>query len=428
MAKKLNPMLLYSLVNKGVNIISEPIQNYLGGILKSRCIYTLDLSSLVWGIETEAILESFPHLPRRQMLTAYASTNRQKPSAAVYDRMPSSNIDIIKEDLPFTDNTNAYDLTFFNGTPIICAFYVTRTDSSSERKLTLSTFRSEKGIRNIRQFAASIRKRSREIADQKSRISWRVVTFPRQWTDREDRPYRTFKDVFIPKYQEDLLLKSVKGFINKREWYEKSFIPYHYGILLHGNPGTGKSSIIQALINEIDCDVIYAPSGHLNDFIDTGDIVFGDPSDNARTKICIIEDVDTSVFTKTRKPTGSKDVTIESLIKENESAKLGELLNIMDGIGSQTNVIWILTTNHIEQLDPALIRPGRIDLKLEIGYVTDETFDRFMTYHFGKGLPDGKHVIDNLIFAQLQNEIMFERSYEYIIENFTKGEISHADT
>ena len=74
----------------------------------------------------------------------------------------------------------------------------------------------------------------------------------------------------------------------------------------------------------------------------------------------------------------------------------------------------MFTTNHIEKLDPALIRPGRCDVKLEIPTVTYETFKKFAVYHYGKGADtfiDDHFIKDfevdsDITFAELQIDVM----------------------
>ena len=95
---------------------------------------------------------------------------------------------------------------------------------------------------------------------------------------------------------------------------------------------------------------------------------------------------------------------------------LGKLLNYMDGYGSPDGTIWILTTNHINKLDPALVRPGRIDLNIEIGYATDETFVKFMKFHYGYNVPDTYHIKDGMLFGDLQTKVMLGWSVDQMLD------------
>ena len=139
----------------------------------------------------------------------------------------------------------------------------------------------------------------------------------------------------------------------------------------------------------------------------------------------IVEDIDTNNFTKSREKTigVTTSNTDHGLMIENSATNLGKLLNFIDGMISPKNVIWVFTTNHIDELDPALIRPGRIDIKLEISYVIEETMDRFLKAHFGKGLPWGRCMKEKVSFAQLQTEVMREKTYDEIVDQYTEPRI-----
>ena len=91
----------------------------------------------------------------------------------------------------------------------------------------------------------------------------------------------------------------------------------------------------------------------------------------------------------------------------------------MDGINAPQNVVYVFTTNHIEKLDPALIRPGRIDLTLKVDYATNETFSKFLMFHYKRSLPYGKTVVPNLTFAAVQTDVMMDATFEDIIDKYT---------
>ena len=109
---------------------------------------------------------------------------------------------------------------------------------------------------------------------------------------------------------------------------------------------------------------------------------------------------------------GSKD----NKDNEKRSNGLASVLNQLDGINSLSNTVYVFTTNYIDKLDPALIRPGRIDLKIEIGYVTTETFNKFVKKHYGKTVDPDMKIKDGLTFAELQTYVMKEYSFDQIVD------------
>ena len=75
------------------------------------------------------------------------------------------------------------------------------------------------------------------------------------------------------------------------------------------------------------------------------------------------------------------------MLANQNGVTLSGLLNVLDGFTAPTGVLFVMTTNHVERLDPALLRPGRIDYKLYLGKASDrqkmELYRRFFPGVFG---------------------------------------------
>jgi mitochondrial chaperone BCS1 len=149
-------------------------------------------------------------------------------------------------------------------------------------------------------------------------------------------------------------------FLKSQDLYYQRGIPWRRGYLLYGPPGTGKSSLIQAIASHYDRQLV---SLSLTDMDDSA--LLRAWSEITATSVIALEDID-SVFDG-RRPLGE--------------LSFSALLNTLDGAGAVEGSIAILTTNHRELLDPALIRPGRCDREFELGYLTAEScakmFERF---------------------------------------------------
>ena len=110
----------------------------------------------------------------------------------------------------------------------------------------------------------------------------------------------------------------------------------------------------------------------------------------------------------------------------NRRKGLASILNSLDGLVAPRNAIFIFTTNHIEKLDDALLRPGRIDLKIEINGITNETFGKFCKYHYGEEPNNDININSDLTFADLQLEVMKGATLDELIEFVeSKGENSN---
>ncbi|WP_310488254.1 AAA family ATPase, partial [Chamaesiphon sp. VAR_69_metabat_338] len=157
------------------------------------------------------------------------------------------------------------------------------------------------------------------------------------------------------------LFKDLDRFLQSRDLYRQRGIPWRRGYLFYGPPGTGKSSLIQAIASYYDRQLV---SLSLTDMDDSA--LLRAWSEITATSIVALEDID-SVFSG-RQPLGE--------------LSFSALLNTLDGAGAVEGSITILTTNHREQLDPALIRPGRCDREFELGYLNAQTCAKMFVCFF----------------------------------------------
>jgi len=208
------------------------------------------------------------------------------------------------------------------------------------------------------------------------------------WEYFYEQDERNISTVVLREQDTKKLLGHIDTFHKARNWYTKNGIPYRTGILLQGPGGTGKTSIIKALCSHYK-KTLYTLS--LNNISDSGleSALATAPSDC----IVLIEDIDAFGVSLTR--TGNRKLDRETEIvdtggdaKEIMQAITGlsmsGILNSIDGIAGSNGRILIATTNHPEQLDAALVRPGRFDLIMDIGYLVPETFIKM----FAKFYPD----------------------------------------
>ena len=251
---------------------------------------------------------------------------------------------------------------------------------------------------------------------------------------------RSMETVFMNSKTKENLINSIDAFVNRKDWYEKNFVPYHYGILLYGPPGTGKSTLIRALITEYMekyKDNVNSPL-YLKNVGDLPGIHNEAYEMTMKPRMIVIEDIDATCLQKRedkifddKKEGLAIEVSEVSYDDDDRSdfrrrsfgkmnVSLSEVLNTIDGVSNLENVIYIFTTNHVDHLDPALIRPGRIDKMIHIDRPGRNEYDQFMFYHFGKHIPDEMEVNTDLLIAELQNEIVCEKSYDEVLEILRK--------
>jgi len=140
------------------------------------------------------------------------------------------------------------------------------------------------------------------------------------------------------------------------EFYLDHGIPYKRSYLFYGAPGSGKTSLIQALAGKYQRNVCYLQPSHPDM---TDDSLKEAVKRCPRRSIIVLEDID-ALFDNKREGGGKSDLTFSGL------------LNALDGVGPPLAQIFILTTNHRERLDPALIRNGRVDLHIHFTPATTQ--------------------------------------------------------
>ena len=170
---------------------------------------------------------------------------------------------------------------------------------------------------------------------------------------------RPVSSVVLPSATKKRLIDDLEKFLlpSTQSFYNRNGIPYRRSYLFYGLPGTGKTSMVQALAGHFNRSVCYLMPTHPEM---TDDSLRSAVTELPEDAIVVFEDID-SLFAKDRSNKMSKS-----------SLTFSGLLNALDGIGNPSGQIFILTTNLREQLDQALIRNGRVDMHIEFTYAVEE--------------------------------------------------------
>nr|KAF6336194.1 BCS1-like protein, ubiquinol-cytochrome c reductase complex chaperone [Myotis myotis] len=193
---------------------------------------------------------------------------------------------------------------------------------------------------------------------------WRPFGYPRR--------RRPLNSVVLEQGLADRIIKDIREFIDNPKWYIDRGIPYRRGYLLYGPPGCGKSSFITALAGELEHSICLLS---LTDSSLSDDRLNHLLSAAPQQSLVLLEDVDAAFL--------SRDLAVQNPIKYQGLGRLtfSGLLNALDGVASTEARIVFMTTNHVDRLDPALIRPGRVDMKEYVGYCSywqlTQMFQRF---------------------------------------------------
>ena len=196
------------------------------------------------------------------------------------------------------------------------------------------------------------------------------------WHLSSSKRPRGLDSVILPPRQLDRLVRDAEWFFASGDWYAERGIPYRRGLLFSGPPGTGKSSVVLALASRL-AKPVYA----LNLASVTSDGALMEAfAETPQDAILLVEDIDAIRIARARVDENGKPEA-QSL----GQATLSGLLNAIDGVAAPEGRLLVMTSNHPEHLDPALVRPGRIDLHERFGLLGPaEVMRMFLRFHPGR--------------------------------------------
>jgi hypothetical protein len=170
------------------------------------------------------------------------------------------------------------------------------------------------------------------------------------WLEIKSRAGRPLNTVHLDGDSKENLFRSIKKFLTLQELYERFGVTWKRVHLFEGPPGTGKTSLVLALASQYNYGISKITITPKMTAVDVEALIRKLPDKT----FLLIEDVD-SLFTK-RTATSALDFST--------------LLNSLDGTSTPSGLIAFMTTNHVDKLDPALVRPGRVDMVVKFVYPT----------------------------------------------------------
>ncbi len=206
------------------------------------------------------------------------------------------------------------------------------------------------------------------------------------WMKRLLNINKSFKNVFIPEQTRKLLMTNIEEFESdvNEQFYKSMGIPYKRGYMFYGIPGTGKSSTVFAIANEYNRNIYKVSPKNLpeNDFRNAMSLI-------PPKSLLLIEEIDIQVSSNTSK---------------GNLVDLSTILDVLDGYDYLHNVIIVITSNHRKDLNDAMIRPGRIDVKINFGKIEKEDIQHIIHAISGYNIKVSSNI--SITSSELINEIV----------------------
>ncbi|ESQ42654.1 hypothetical protein EUTSA_v10013277mg [Eutrema salsugineum] len=341
----------------------------------------------------------------------------------------SSSVSIAGNRLSLTRAVNSSSITFglsnndsivdtFNGVTVLWEHVVTQRQTQTfawrplpeeKRGFTLRIKKKDKTL-ILNSYLDYIMERANEIRrknqDRLLYTNSRGGSLDSRGHPWESVPFKhpsTFETLAMDPIKKQQIMDDLKDFAEGQLFYQKTGRAWKRGYLLYGPPGTGKSSMIAAMANYLGYDIYDLELTEVHSNSELRKLLMKTSSKS----IIVIEDIDCSINLTNRKKSGGAS--------SNEAAKrscydpetrngsgsgeesgngntitLSGLLNFTDGLWSccGSERIFVFTTNHIEKLDPALLRSGRMDMHIYMSYCNFPSLKILLKNYLGYGEED----------------------------------------
>lgn len=213
--------------------------------------------------------------------------------------------------------------------------------------------------------------------------SWRPVKL--------DHP-ATFETLAMETNLKNSILEDLQRFLRRKDHYRKVGKAWKRGYLLYGPPGTGKSSLIAAMANYLNFDVYDLELTEVRCNSELRKLLVA----TQNRSILVVEDIDCTIELQDR-IAEARDSNFHG--HNQKQVTLSGLLNFIDGLWSSCGDerIIVFTTNHKEKLDPALLRPGRMDVHIHMSYCTPCEFKTLASNYLG--------IKEHALFGEIEEAI-----------------------
>jgi chaperone BCS1 len=306
-------------------------------------------------------------------------------------------------------------LIWYNRVPIKVVFTNNNTASfDNNENLQVKLIKFGRSHKIFDQLKTELEKEEVSIIGKTAVSAW----YDNYWQDISSIPKRLLSSVLFDQDKKKELITRIETFISSEKWYIENGVPYQLGILLYGPPGTGKTSLIKAIAGYFDYSICTLPSSCLF-MLQKAIAILPEKA------ILVIEDIDSAkaIHKREDEPEAKSGKTQTTEANNSVSllqlTSLSDILNSVDGILSKHGRILITTTNALDKIDPAFLRPGRIDIKIELGYVSTTLLQEFIKKFYGSTIVNLQlHIKEKVAMAQLQDAYLSGYTLEEFLDKF----------
>lgn len=196
-----------------------------------------------------------------------------------------------------------------------------------------------------------------------------------EWSAACDAPDRQLSTLVYENNALSSVLDMIHDWSEQKEFYKKYNIPYKKCFLLEGPPGTGKTSFVQAVATALQCEIYTLSMANVSD--STLPSLITQLTKSPTLKVLLLEDLDSLKTLHSRDASDDNDDADST-----RRLSLQGYLNSFGGIVPINNLIIFITTNHLEKLDPAVVRPGRVDKIVHIGPLSDTSIRKYVLQRY----------------------------------------------